>query len=52
MTRWEMTNALSRHLASDRIGKALALLAEHHLARFEKRQTGGRPEERWFACRR
>jgi hypothetical protein len=52
MTRWEMYNALGRHQSSERTGRALALLAEHHLVRCEKRQTGGRPEERWFATGR
>lgn len=52
MTRWEMTNAFGRHQSADRIGRALSLLAQHGLARFETRQTGGRPEERWHARRR
>jgi hypothetical protein len=52
MSRWEMYNALGRHQSSERTGHALALLAEHGLARFENRQTGGRPEERWFATGR
>src|SRR5262249_49075259 len=51
MTRWEMTNAFGRHQSAERIGRALALLARHRLARFETRQTGGRPEERWHAQR-
>jgi predicted ArsR family transcriptional regulator len=54
MSRWEMSNALGRHVSSDRIGRALALLAEHGLARMAPRQTGGagRPEERWLAVSR
>jgi hypothetical protein len=52
MTRWEMNNAFGRHQSADRISRALSLLMQHHLAHPEKRQTGGRPEERWYARRR
>jgi hypothetical protein len=52
MSRWELYAALGRHQSSERTGHALALLAEHGLAQSEKRQTGGRPEERWFATGR
>jgi hypothetical protein len=54
MTRWEMNNAFGRHIPSDRIGRALVLLAEHGLARMAPRQTDGRgrPEERWQAVSR
>jgi hypothetical protein len=49
MTRWELSNALGRHQSAERIGRALALLAEYRLARPERRETRGRPEERWHA---
>jgi hypothetical protein len=51
LTRWDMSNALGRHVLADRIGKALALLAEHGLARMAPRTADGRgrPEERWLA---
>jgi hypothetical protein len=53
MSRWEMTNALGRNVQSDRIGRALALLAEHGLAHMggPTHEGRGRPEERWFAGR-
>jgi hypothetical protein len=52
LTRTDLYNAFGRHAPSDRIGRALALLAEHRLARCERRETGGRPEERWRAAGR
>jgi hypothetical protein len=51
MSRSEMSKALGHNVPSVRIGHALALLAEHRLVRCERRDTGGRPEERWFAAR-
>jgi hypothetical protein len=44
MTRRDLLNALGRNQSSERIGRA-------RLARFERRPTAGRPEERWFAGR-
>ncbi len=41
-----------RNVSADKIGDALALLAEYGLARSEKRKTDGRPEERWYAVTR
>jgi hypothetical protein len=49
MTRTELYRAFNCNVASSRIGHALALLAEHRLALCERRETGGRPEERWRA---
>jgi hypothetical protein len=49
MTRNELRDYFQRHRSSERIGHALALLAEHRLARCERRDTEGRPEERWFS---
>jgi hypothetical protein len=53
MSRWEMSNNFGRNVPSDRIGRALALLAEHGFIRqAPKQQEGrGRPEERWCATR-
>jgi hypothetical protein len=51
MSRWEMSNALGRNPSAASITRALALLARYRLATVEKRPTGGRPEERWFAVR-
>jgi hypothetical protein len=50
MTRSEIRDAFARHESSERIGRALGLLLEHKLARFEREETGGRPRELWFAC--
>src|SRR5262249_5462234 len=52
LTHWEMTHAFGGNHSADRIGRALALLAQHRRADCEKRQTGGRPEECWHARRR
>src|SRR5262249_61222562 len=52
MTRTDMSVYFGRHQSSDRIGRALGLLLQHHLARRERQETSGRPAERWFAARR
>jgi hypothetical protein len=52
MTRAQMYDYFGRHQSSDRIGKALALLASHRLAQMETQQTAGRPREVWRAARR
>jgi hypothetical protein len=49
MSRKEISMAFSRHLSSQTIATAVRDLAENGLARSETRQTGGRPEERWYA---
>jgi hypothetical protein len=49
LSRNDLTNYLSRHQPSNRIGQALGLLLQHRLARCEYRQTGGRQAEWWFA---
>jgi hypothetical protein len=48
-----MTNGLGRNVPADRIGGALALLAQQGLARMERKppEGRGRPEERWYATR-
>jgi hypothetical protein len=50
MTRTEMTAGLfGRHIKADQLTRGLDLLREHNLVRAEKKSTGGRAEERWFA---
>lgn len=39
----------ARHVRRDRIAAALSLLASHGLARSQRRETGGRPQEVWCA---
>src|SRR5262249_22143115 len=50
MTRTAIRDLFGRH-RSDRIGPALALLLTSGRARSERRDTGGRPVEVWFATR-
>jgi hypothetical protein len=52
MTRTEITSYLGRNQTAERVGRALGLLLEHKLARFERIKTEGRPTERWFAIKR
>jgi hypothetical protein len=52
MTRTEIRDYFQRHVSAGRIGKALGLLLQHHLARREQVETGGRPAERWYATDR
>ena len=49
MTRNDIINHFGRNRGASAIGRALALLLQHGLARSEKNPTGGRPEERWYA---
>ena len=49
MTRNDIINHFGRHRSASAIGRALALLLQHGLVRFEKNPTGGRSEERWYA---
>jgi hypothetical protein len=50
LTRTEISDALGRNRKSEEIGRALAVLAQMKMARVEKRETGGRPEEVWVTC--
>jgi hypothetical protein len=52
MSRNQMYDHFGRHQSSDRIGKALAMLATQGKARPETQQTGGRPREVWKATGR
>jgi hypothetical protein len=47
MTRTEIHNLFGRHRSADQIGIALSLLLKTSRAKFETRQTGGRPVETW-----
>jgi hypothetical protein len=49
LTRNDIREYFQHNQASERIGRALGLLLQHHLARRERQDTGGRPAERWFA---
>jgi hypothetical protein len=49
LTRNQLMDSFGRNQPSDRIGRALDLLQQHRLARYERQETGGRPTERWFA---
>jgi hypothetical protein len=49
LARTEIHNAVGRHRAADQLDAALAHLQEHRLAYMRTKETGGRPEERWFA---
>jgi hypothetical protein len=51
LTRTELNNSLGRNRAAADIDRALVLLAEYGLARFEKEETAGRTAERWLALR-
>jgi hypothetical protein len=52
ITRTEISNYLGKHQPTERVGRALGLLLENKLARFERLETSGRPSERWFAVKR
>jgi hypothetical protein len=49
MTRTDMHHLFGRHRSADQIGLALALLLKTGRAKFETRQTAGRPVETWSA---
>jgi hypothetical protein len=49
MTRSDIHNLFGRHRSADQIGIALSLLLKTGRAKFETRQTGGRPVETWSA---
>jgi hypothetical protein len=49
VTRTAIGEYFGRHQSAERIGRALGLLLEYRVARFERTQTGGRPLEHWFA---
>ena len=50
MTRTQIRNQFNRHKSSAELSQVLETLAESGRARMERVPTGGRPEERWFAC--
>jgi hypothetical protein len=49
MTRTDISNLFGRHRTSEQINAALAMLLKLGRAKFEIKQTGGRPVETWFA---
>jgi hypothetical protein len=49
LTRTEIRDLFQRNSSAERISRALGLLLESRLARFERIDTNGRPGERWYA---
>ena len=49
LTRTQSSDLLGRHVAADRIARALQQLLRLGQARMDTRQTGGRPVEVWRA---
>ena len=49
MTRNDLTDHFQRNKSSAELGRALAVLQSHGLARVERRDTGGRAAEAWKA---
>jgi hypothetical protein len=49
MTRTDLSNFFGRNRSSGQISTALATLLKLGRAKFEMKQTGGRPVETWFA---
>jgi hypothetical protein len=49
LTRNEIYDRWGKHRGVERLGHALGLLLEHRKARFERRNTPGRPVEIWTA---
>jgi hypothetical protein len=50
--RTDLMNYFGRNQSSERIGRALGLLVVHRRVEARRVETGGRPQERWFAvCR-
>ncbi|MBM3979720.1 MAG: hypothetical protein FJ304_05460 [Planctomycetes bacterium] len=48
MTRTEIRDMVGKNVSSERVAQALGVLVELNRARFERRDTGGRPAELWF----
>lgn len=49
LTRNDLRDLFGRHRKSEEIGAALRILGDRELVDCEKADSGGRPEERWFA---
>lgn len=49
LSRTQISGLFGRNRTAEQIGRALALLGEHGLARSEPRATGGRPVDVWLA---
>jgi hypothetical protein len=50
VTRTEIRDFFHRHKKAEHVGRALGLLLRCKLVRMGKNATGGRSEQRWFAC--
>jgi hypothetical protein len=49
LTRTQIRNLLGKHESGDRIARALNQLTMHEVAKCERRSSGGRDVEIWFA---
>jgi len=49
LTRNEIYDRWGKHRSSERVEQALRLLLDYRKARFERKETGGRPAEVWMA---
>jgi hypothetical protein len=52
LTRTDISNLFGRHRTSEQINAALTTLLTLGRAKFETKQTGGRPVETWVAIER
>jgi hypothetical protein len=49
MTKTDLRDLFHRHQSAEEIDRALRVLAEKGLARYETRETAGRPVTTWSA---
>jgi hypothetical protein len=51
LARFDIRELFARHRSGNEIARVLSCLLEYGLARFERKETGGRPKERWFSLK-
>lgn len=51
LSRTDLRDYFGRNQSGERIARALGVLLQHGRARIERKETGGRPSERWFATK-